>query len=178
MYFFSADEHYYHNNIIEHCSRPFENFDEMNETLISNHNSMVGKNDITVHVGDFVTIKDKQVIYKTIIRRLNGKHIFLKGSHDYWLKGTKSNQIWEKNLKIDGKRYHFVACHYAMRVWPRSHYNSFLIYGHSHGKLEPIGKQFDCGVDPNNFFPVSAKEIIEKMKNQPNNFNFIKKQRR
>ena len=60
MYFFSADEHYYHNNIIEYCYRPFENFDEMNETLISNHNSMVGKNDITVHVGDFTIIKDKQ----------------------------------------------------------------------------------------------------------------------
>jgi calcineurin-like phosphoesterase family protein len=40
-----------------------------------------------------------------------------------------------------------------MRVWPRSHHNSWQLYGHSHGKLLPIGKQWDIGVDNNDFYP-------------------------
>ena len=30
-----------------------------------------------------------------------------------------------------------VLCHYAMRVWDRSHYGSWHLYGHSHGNLPP-----------------------------------------
>lgn len=174
-YFFTADEHYYHNNIIKYCNRPFENFDEMNETLIENHNLVVGKNDITIHAGDFCWLKNRGVIYRSIVRRLNGGHIFIKGSHDYWLKGTKTNQIWEKNITVNGKKYYIVTCHYALRVWARSHYNSFNLFGHSHGQLDPIGKQHDIGVDVNGFYPISDKQIVEIMKNRPDNFNLVKK---
>jgi hypothetical protein len=57
---------------------------------------------------------------------LNGTNIFLKGSHDYWLKGTKFHEIWEGRIE---KQY-VVVCHYAMRTWARSHYNSWQLYGH------------------------------------------------
>ena len=60
-----------------------------------------------------------------------------------------------------------------MRVWHRSHYNAWQLYGHSHAKLEPIGKQYDVGVDNNNFMPVSFNELVEIMDKQPNNFNYI-----
>jgi calcineurin-like phosphoesterase family protein len=36
--FFTADEHYLHENIIKFCNRPFANRDEMKEALIENHN--------------------------------------------------------------------------------------------------------------------------------------------
>jgi len=164
-YFFTSDEHYEHRNIIRYSNRPFENTEEMRETFISNHNSVVGKNDITIHAGDFTFSKDRHFIYHIIIKRLNGKHIFLKGSHDYWLNGKKDiNQIWERNIYLNGERYYFVACHYAMRHWARSHYKSIQVHGHSHGNLEPIENQWDCGVDNNNFYPVSAEQIVEIMK--------------
>ena len=28
-----------------------------------------------------------------------------------------------------------VLCHYAMRVWQKSHYGAWMLYGHSHGTL-------------------------------------------
>jgi calcineurin-like phosphoesterase family protein len=68
-----------------------------------------------------------------------------------------------------------VACHYAMRVWPRSHYNSYLCYGHSHGQLAPQGKQWDVGVDNNDFYPVSFQKLKVIMENQPDNFNLVRK---
>ena len=60
-----------------------------------------------------------------------------------------------------------------MRVWPRSHYNSWMLYGHSHGMLDPIGKQHDVGVDNNEFYPVSLEQIREIMMGRPDNPNFI-----
>jgi len=62
-----------------------------------------------------------------------------------------------------------------MRTWPKSHYNTWQLFGHSHGKLKGIGKQLDVGVDTNNFYPYTFEQLKEKMKNQPNNFNFINK---
>jgi calcineurin-like phosphoesterase family protein len=175
-YWFTADEHLGHERILEYSKRPFKIVDEMDDVIIENHNSVVSKDDITIHAGDYTLWKDVSGIYKKYINRyINLKHIFLKGSHDYWLKGKNNDQIWERNIFVDGKKYYFVVCHYNMRTWARSHYNSFQLFGHSHGRLQPTGKQHDIGVDNNDFFPVSANQIVEIMKMRDNNFNFIDK---
>ncbi|KKL95432.1 hypothetical protein LCGC14_1854620, partial [marine sediment metagenome] len=64
-------------------------------------------------------------------------------------------------------------CHYAMRVWDKSHFNSWQLYGHSHGTLNGIGKQYDVGVDANNFLPVSFANLTELMEAKKDNFNYI-----
>ena len=168
QYWFTADQHYDHENIIKYCDRPFKTIEEMNETLIANHNAVVAKEDVVVHAGDFTWGNATRA--KELIRRLHGNPIFLRGSHDHWLPG-KAHEIWEKRLYGQP----IVVCHYAMRVWASSHYNSWQLYGHSHGCLEPQGKQYDVGVDNNNFFPVSFNEICDIMKNRPDNFNLVKK---
>jgi calcineurin-like phosphoesterase family protein len=155
-YYFTSDEHYGHENIIGYCNRPFKNAEEMDDGIIRRHNSVVGEKDVVFHAGDF-TLRNKTEA-ENYIRRLTGKkHIFIKGSHDYWNKELP--QILEE--KIDGK--HFVICHYAMRVWPRSHYGSFQFYGHSHGKLQPLLNQYDIGVDNNNFYPIALEDIMRKI---------------
>jgi len=53
-----------------------------------------------------------------------------------------------------------------------ANYNSWQLYGHSHGRLKPIGKQMDVGVDTHNFYPYSVKEIVEEMKTKPDNQEF------
>jgi calcineurin-like phosphoesterase family protein len=60
-----------------------------------------------------------------------------------------------------------------MRVWNKSHLNSWQLYGHSHGDLDPIGKQYDVGVDSNDFKPLSYEEIEDIIKKAPNNLNYI-----
>ncbi len=168
MYWFTADEHFSHPNIREYCNRPFCSVIEMNEEIIKRHNEVVGKDDIVIHAGDF-TLKPTYREAKVFIDQLKGSHIFLEGSHDRWLPKTAC-QIWQKT--IEGQ--HIVVCHYAMRVWPKSHYGSFCCYGHSHGKLVPIGKSWDVGVDNNKFYPVSFDQLKVVMDKQPNNFNLIK----
>jgi calcineurin-like phosphoesterase family protein len=169
MYFFTADEHYGHTNIINYCNRPFKSVEEMDNEIINRHNQVVSGRDVVVHAGDFILSKKNSASF--YIEKLNGSHIFLKGSHDHWLNGSnKYHEIWEK--KIDG--IFVVVCHYAMRVWAKSHYNSWMLYGHSHGKLESIGKQHDVGVDNNDFFPLSFEKIKDIMSKKQDNFNLVK----
>jgi calcineurin-like phosphoesterase family protein len=156
-----------HRNILTYCKRPFSSIEENDEEIIKRHNELVKPGDITIHGGDFSLIESPAIVYKKYVSRLNGTHIFLEGSHDRWL-DKKARQIWCKNF---GEIY-LVVCHYAFRVWPRSHYNSCQLYGHSHGNLEPVGKQHDMTVDNNNFYPLSLDIVIEIMKSKPDNFNF------
>lgn len=168
MYFFTADEHYGHTNIIKYCNRPFKSVEEMNEVLISNHNSLIGDNDMVVHVGDFTLQSFERAM--EYLDQLKGKHIFLRGSHDYWLKKvTPVQDIYERKFND----IYIIACHYPMRTWPRSHHGSWQVHGHSHGMLSSIGKQWDVGVDNNDFMPVSMWRLKEIMKDLPDNLNLI-----
>jgi len=172
MYYFTADEHFGHENIIEYCKRPFSSVEEMDEVMIQNHNSIVTKQDITVHIGDFsLASKKYQDIQNKYIIRLNGHHIFIPGSHDYWLKGkNKQSHIWQKSIN----KQQVICCHYPMYAWPASHWNSWHLFGHVHGQFEGVGKSLDVGVDVFNFKPVSFDEIVKIMESRPDNLDRIK----
>lgn len=168
--FFTSDEHFCHKNVIEYCSRPFQDVREMDEQLIKNFNEKVPKDGFTVHGGDFFLGRDKKGVRKNYVSRLNGEHFFLMGSHDSWLPNGTSHEMVE--LCVD--KQNIVVCHYAMRVWPKSHYNSWLLYGHSHGGLPSEGKSYDIGVDNNWYYPVSYEEIRDIMSKLPDNFNLVR----
>jgi calcineurin-like phosphoesterase family protein len=159
-FYFSADWHVGHDNIIKYSRRPFSNVDEMDHALITRHNEVVTNNDVHVHVGDF-TLKNRD--YATsIIKQLNGQQVFIIGSHYKWL-NDKGKQIWEKT--IDNQK--IVCCHYPMYSWPESHYGSWLLHGHHHGRLEVQCKAIDVGVDTNNFYPYSFEQIKSIMESKP-----------
>ncbi len=171
-WFFTADEHYGHKSIIEYCKRPFAHVDEMNEVLVNRHNEVVGSDDTTVHVGDFSLIKNRGSV-EAFIHRLNGNHVFIKGSHDYWLAKNPIGievpivEIWEKEFKTELGKFYIVACHYAMRTWPGASHGSWQLYGHSHGAMPGIGPQMDVGVDTNNFYPYSLEDVIKIIRKRP-----------
>ena len=169
MYWFTADEHYGHERIIEYCGRPFDSVKKMDETIRGNLMSRIENNDVVVHAGDFALVSGKKELSRYITWR-KGRHIYLKGSHDYW---TQSNltQIWER--QIEG--IYVVVCHYPMLRWARSHYNSWQLFGHCHGKLVLNSKQYDVGVDNNNFYPVSFDQVRGIMESKPDNPNLIVK---
>jgi calcineurin-like phosphoesterase family protein len=156
-WFFTADEHYGHRNVIKHCNRPFDSVKDMDETMIERHNSVVKSGDVVVHAGDFTLAK--RSVAEEYVRKLNGNHAFLLGSHDRWL-GKRARFVWER--KINGQLV--VVCHYAMRTWPKSHYGSWQLHGHSHGRLKPKPNQLDVGVDNNDFRPFSFEEVAEIMR--------------
>lgn len=178
MIYYIADEHYNHANIIRICNRPFIDVDDMTQSLIANHNGKVlNDDDLTIHAGDFFWGKSLDAA-EDILRQLRGRHIVVRGNHDYWMpEYPNSRDIYRDGIfeHIYNKQRLVVVSHYAMRVWNKSHFNSWNLHGHSHGNLPPVGKQYDVGVDCNNFTPISYDEIKHIMDKQPNNYGYIDK---
>jgi calcineurin-like phosphoesterase family protein len=181
MIFFTSDNHFYHTNVIRYCNRPFTSVEEMNEALINNWNSKVSPNDHIYVLGDHSFYDSKG-----ICSQLNGTKTLIVGDHDKgfdvnsFIENTYLKILTEHNVPANVKSYFkpnnlsITLCHWCMRTWRKSHYNSWHLYAHSHGKLEPIGKSWDVGVDNNNFYPLSLLEVIDIMKVRPDNFNHHK----
>jgi calcineurin-like phosphoesterase family protein len=131
----------------------------MDAEIIRRFNSVVSSDDVTYHLGDFTFRKKNEA--DDYLNRLNGKHIFIRGNHDYWAEKDNLPYIIEKKF---GESY-LVLCHYPLLSWPRSAHNSIQLFGHEHGVLKGIDKnQLDVGVDTNDFYPYSLEDIRKKLK--------------
>lgn len=158
--YFSADLHISHANIIKYAHRPFYDVDEMNEKLIENWNKKVPINSTVVHLGDFCFSSNT---FKEFSYRLNGNIIWIKGNHDKFPEGVKFYDVAEFNYN----GIQFFCSHYAHRVWNKSHFGTYHLYGHSHGTLpdDPNSLSMDVGIDCNkNYEPFSFEEIMDIMK--------------
>ena len=78
--FFTSDTHFNHANIIRFCNRPFKDVEQMNEVMIANWNSVIGKDDTVFHLGDFCLGGAAE--WTKILDRLNGKIYLIMGNHD------------------------------------------------------------------------------------------------
>lgn len=169
--FFTADTHFDHKNVIKYCNRPFSSIQEMNQALIDKWNSKVKPGDLVFHLGDFAFGHD--ILKFTEV--LNGDIILIKGNHDD-KNIYRSNGFLKVHELLDTKinDTYITLCHFSMRVWEKSHFDSWHCFGHSHGSLEPFGKSRDVGVDNNNFEPIEFEELKKIMNDRPSNFNAIK----
>jgi calcineurin-like phosphoesterase family protein len=159
--YFTSDTHYGHTNIIKYCNRPFKSVEEMNDVLVKNINSKVQPGDVLWHLGDFAMGGELNV--REFRDRINCKRInLILGNHDN--RKVVSKSLLFQNI-YDMYEYRgeisVVLCHYALRVWNKSHHGYYHLYGHSHGTLpdDPNSLSFDAGVDCHNFSPLSISEI-------------------
>jgi calcineurin-like phosphoesterase family protein len=182
--FITSDTHYGHSNICRGTTnwrlpdgsipvdqtRDFETIEKMNDTIVNNINSMVGQDDVLIHLGDwsfggFNNIKKfrERIICKEI-------HIIL-GNHDHHILNNKENvrdlftSVGEYNtLKyLDST---FVLFHYPITSWDGLNKGDIHLHGHVHlsnDKKFGRGKKMDVGVDGNDLKPYSIKGIIELM---------------
>lgn len=174
-YWFTADTHFGHTNIIKYCNRPFKDVVEMNETIISNWNNFVKKGDLVYHLGDFCFGRN-DLEFDMYFKRLNGLIIFIKGNHDKlaWKNRDKFYAFSDSYREIEIQGQEITLNHYAQIVWNKKHHNAWCLCGHSHYNLGAttkhgieIGKILDVGVDGNNFTPYNFEEIKLIMNNKP-----------
>jgi len=163
-WFFTADTHFSHGNIIKYCKRPFLDFvdqgicdlislgtiparefvvseqtvAEMDSCIIDSINSLVDKHDNLVIVGDFCFAKGRSKVEKarSYRERINCQNVYLiLGNHDNRdVLKPLFNAIYE-NYLFQIDGQQIFASHYPARSWNRAAYGSWMVYGHVHNSL-------------------------------------------
>jgi calcineurin-like phosphoesterase family protein len=189
--FVVSDHHFGHANILKFLKidgktrvRPeFETVEEMNETMIQNHNKVVSDSDKVYFLGD---IAFNNRVFHEVMPRLKGKKSLILGNHDH----LKMDEYYKYFKNIYSARYlkhndkYFVLCHYPMH--PKTNYpnHPVCIHGHIHEKVimtreaylceslygPSIGYDeyedtyyFNVSVERINYTPISLDEIASKV---------------
>jgi calcineurin-like phosphoesterase family protein len=164
---FTSDHHWGHTNILRFSQRPFADVEAMNAALIANWNRVVGAEDTVYHLGDIFWLPPSEA--RPLRDRLHGRICLIRGNHDKTADSMRSAFGWIKDyeeIKVEdadapeGKQ-RIILCHYAFRVWNKSHHGSWHLYGHSHGSLpdDPNSLSCDVGVDCHAYTPISYQQV-------------------
>jgi calcineurin-like phosphoesterase family protein len=163
---FTADQHFGHENVIRFCNRPFSSVEEMDEAMIALWNGVVAPEDTVWHVGDFAYRCHPKRAHE-IFSRLNGRKFLVIGNHDkgaLHLPWAATPELMA-HIAVEGTRIHL--CHYAMRTWPGLHRGAIHLFGHSHGRMPGTDRSLDVGVDAWGLQPVSLDAIKVRLKQNP-----------
>ena len=157
--FFTADTHFGDHRTINIHRRPFVSVAEMDAALVDGWNAVVGMDDEVWHLGD---VARRAAEVAPLLARLNGRKHLVRGNNDEAATGTAAG--WASvqeyaELTVEGAL--LVACHYPFRSWNGQHRRSINLHGHSHGKLKPLPRQYDVGVDARDFRPVTLAALLD-----------------
>lgn len=175
---FTSDQHFGHEAIIRLSNRPFYSVEHMNKTIVERYNSVIGKDDTVIFVGDISYLKKND--YKKIMKELNGHKILVRGNHD---KGTQSDflefgfdLIVDTFMMLEIENINIKVCHYPypnmQTSWPDKHIlkrptpnkNEILIHGHTHNKEKRFENMIHVGVDAWDFTPALYDDIVSIVK--------------
>lgn len=159
--FFTSDTHFNDPRVLRLDRRPFASLIEHDEALIIRWNEVVAEHDEVWHLGDFA--RGGKASVEALLSRLNGRKHLVVGNNDGHETTTASG--WESvqhyaELLIEGTMV--ILCHYPFRTWNHMGRKSLNLHGHSHGKLKPLTRQHDVGVDSWGFRPVAFSALLLK----------------
>ena len=158
--FFTGDTHFGDMRVLRFDHRPFATLAEHDAALIARWNAAVAPGDTVWHLGDFALgpTPDRAA---AILDALRGEKHLVAGNNDD--AATLSLPGWASVVRyaeflVEGRRV--VLCHYAFRTWNGMGRGALNLHGHSHGKLTPMPRQYDVGVDAQDFRPVALPEVL------------------
>ena len=173
----TADQHFFHRNVLRYCDRPFKDINEMNKVIIDNYRKVVNENDEVYFLGDLTMCgpnqRDKVA---RVMNKLPGtKHLIL-GNHDrfkpfsYHSMGFSSvhtalRTTFHHDSLVFGNAEFYLAHDPAWAQIPLT----LWICGHIHNNWKSMKTLkgtiiVNVGVDVHNFKVVSLDEIYSIMK--------------
>ncbi len=157
--FFTADTHFHHGGALGLYHRPFASVAAMDQAMLQRWNDTVAPEDEVWHLGDFA-LRLRPEAAAALLQQLHGRKHLITGNNDtpetVALPGWASTQPYAE-IEQDGTR--LVLCHYAFRTWNGMGRGALNLHGHSHGRLKPLPRQVDVGVDVWDFRPVTLAQI-------------------
>jgi calcineurin-like phosphoesterase family protein len=182
-----SDTHYGHKNICRGVTawrlpdgsipisqtRDFKTIEQMNESIVNNINSVVGQDDVLIHLGDwsFGGFENVKIFRDRIV--CQEIHLIL-GNHDHHIENNRGDcqELFASvnhYTKLMYKFGTFVLIHYPMASWDGLNKGHAHLHGHVHlptnlrfGK----GKKMDVGIDGNPNFGVYDMDDIIRMMNK------------
>jgi len=181
---FTSDTHFNHQKILEFCKRPFENIDEHDQKLIENWNSKISPDDTVFHLGDFCFGGYPK--WEEIRNQLNGHIILIYGNHDQKNRTAGTDELFDYTsfqMQIQIGKQMVYLNHFPFLCFAHGNIDTYKnsysvqLFGHIHSGPNSTSEdtsrsdmlyptQYDVGVDNNNYFPVSWKEIKTIINNQ------------
>ena len=150
------DVHLFHNNVtkagIDFDGRPFDDLEQMHETIKENWNNTVTNADHVYILGDLSWKENEDAI--AFVSTLRGVKHLIFGNHDR-CKDQRYRQLFAeivnyKEIKdrVNGKEYHLVLSHFPIMFWNHQHQLrrdgdkqlvwAIQLYGHIHNSYEEV----------------------------------------
>jgi len=169
---FTSDTHFCHGRIIEFCGRPFADGPQMDQELIKRWNETVPEDGVVFHLGDFCHGNASK--WKEILSTLHGKIYLVLGNHDMKHMQNSVMSLFEAvsqqmTIRVGGRT--IVLNHNPFLCYGGAYREVWQLFGHVHsGPFSRTGldlprlrmlfpRQYDVGVDNNDFRPVSFQKV-------------------
>ena len=153
-------------------TRDFDSIGEMNEMIVNNINSVVGQDDVLIHLGDWsfggfenIKIFRDRIVCKDI-------HLIL-GNHDEHIEKNRDGvqELFTSVNHYTKLMYKFetlVLMHYPIDSWDGLNKGHIHLHGHCHLPQQKVfgkGRRMDVGIDGNMFFmPYELDNVIKIVK--------------
>ncbi|MBU1315143.1 MAG: metallophosphoesterase [Alphaproteobacteria bacterium] len=161
MIYFTSDTHFGDARVLRIDRRPFANMVEHDAALIETWNDTIGPDDEVWHLGDVMSSRSTEDA-ELLLSRLNGrKHLVIGNNDPVPVTQAAAWASVQHYAEIRLGDQLLVLCHYAFRTWNQMSKKSINLHGHSHGRLKPVPRQFDVGVDARRLRPVTLEELTQ-----------------
>lgn len=168
---FTSDLHFWHKNICKYCNRPYDNLEEMHESIIQNWNSVVKEDDIVFILGDLGFCGIEKL--RPLLTRLNGILYVIQGNHDsdkvlVTLYNEKIINNFSRLIQItiigdeECPNQDLTLCHFPMIDWYNKERGAWMIHGHQHQAPETPScsvAHWDVGLDKNSLTPINFEQL-------------------
>lgn len=169
--FVTADTHFGQVDAVGNYDRDFTDSSAMDTAYIDSINELVGPQDLLLHLGDFTgdleSKKTKVRVANEVRARIEvGRIVLVRGNHDP--KDRDFDRLFTSvhdllTFRWPTRGIRVVCCHYPLRGWQGNRNGSIHLHGHTHGRLEEIGRETDVGVDCWSNHPILLDSLVEAL---------------
>ena len=163
-FYITSDTWFGRPQILQIANRPFNDVEEMNAALIKNWNKKIKKSDVVFHLGNFAW---DPTTARKVLKKLNGRIFFLKGSSDKALEEVINEfpkAEFFKDAIMELTDFDAVICHYPLAFWNGKDSGTIHIHGHtvfSHKTDLTVENRFNVCSDFWDFTPINYLTLKE-----------------
>jgi calcineurin-like phosphoesterase family protein len=170
--FLCSDHHYNHSNILTFTNadgsrvRDFASVEEMNDAIISRHNSVVRPNDKVYFLGDLAMGKSAHSL--KFLDDMNGEKILIKGNHDLCSAFQYFNYF--KDVRGSHQLAGLIFTHIPIHPDSLSRWTA-NVHGHLHTNQvmlnnKPDPRYLNVSLEQINFTPISLEKVLQLVKHR------------